>query len=71
MVVEQSEEELESMKNLQNLKISEIESEAGEGAKEIEGKLLRALEGERKKHHKQTKELNGKILEMRKLVGEY
>ena len=54
-------EEIESLKNIQSVKISELETEAGDGAKEVENRLLRALDQEKKKHNKKVKELNGKV----------
>ena len=51
-MAEQKEEEVESLKNMWNLKLLEVENEAGEGAKEVESKLLRSLDQERKRNAK-------------------
>lgn len=70
MITETNAEEIESLKNIQSLKISELETEAGDGAKEVENRLLRALDQEKKKHSKKTKELSGKIQELKKTLNE-
>ena len=69
-MAEQKEEEVESLKNMWNLKLLEVENEAGEGAKEVESKLLRSLDQERKRNAKSQKELSGKLQEAKKQITE-
>lgn len=70
-ITESNAEEIESLKNIQSLRISELETEAGDGAKEVETRLLRALDQEKKKHSKKVKEMNGKIQELKKALNEH